>query len=176
MLGKYLAENYLSSIPKRYIKAFLIGCTQPDKNPVTYLKGSFRCHPLRGHHWMSSQNYMQRIAKRLQKKNNLKFLDYYTMGKLIHYTADAFTASHNEEFPMDLEAHRAYESHLQRRFLSYIRCHPISSDIVDGNVMDLIRHYHRSYTKATDLLSADCHYSIFVSSLVVCMILAGASV
>ena len=176
MLGKYLAENYLSSIPKRYIKAFLIGCTQPDKNPATYLKGSIRCHPLRGHHWLSSQKYMEKIADRLQQKNKLKFLDYYTMGKLIHYTVDAFTASHNEEFPMDLEAHRAYESHLQRRFLSYIRCHPISSDIVDGNIMDLIRHYHRSYTKATDLLSADCHYSIFVSSLVVCMILTGASV
>lgn len=98
------------------------------------------------------------------------------MGKLIHYTADAFTASHNEQFPMDLETHRAYECALQDKFLSYIRHHRISANIITGNVMDAIRHYHRFYTDATDSLAADCHYTVLVSSLVVCMLMASSPV
>lgn len=172
ILGKYLAETYLSAVPKRYTKAFLFGCTQPDRNPTTYLKGSFRCQPLRGHHWLSSQNYMQRIARRLQQKRKFKLFDFYTMGKLIHYTADAFTASHNEIFPMDLSTHRAYEIALEDRFLSYIHQHRSPAKRIAGNVMDAIRHYHTSYTNSKDLLAADCHYSVLVTSLVVCMLLS----
>lgn len=176
VLGKYLAENYLPNVPKRYEKAFLFGCTQPDKNPTTYLKGSIRSTPLRGHHWLSSQNYMQRIANRLQSKNKLRLYDFYTLGKLIHYTADAFTASHNEQFPMDITTHRAYEHALQDRFLTYIRQQSAPVSKTCGNVMDAIRHHHQTYSKATDLLSADCHYSVLVSCLVVSILLAGSSI
>ena len=116
MLGNYLAETYFQKLPKRYTKAFLLGCIQPDRNPATYLKGSFRCRPLQGHHWNSSRKYMHRIAKRLENKHKLRIFDYYTMGKLIHYTVDAFTASHNDRFSMDLSAHRAYETKLQGKF------------------------------------------------------------
>lgn len=176
ILGEYLAKNYLPHIPKRYEKAFIFGCTQPDRNPTTYLKGSIRCHPLRGHHWISSKKYMQRIARRLENKNRFHLFDFYTLGKLIHYTADAFTASHNEQFPMNLTTHRSYEHALQDRFLSYIRQHRVSARMESGNVMDTIQHYHQSYRKATDLMTADCHYSVLVSSLVVCMLLAGSPI
>ena len=173
MLGKYLAEAYFPDIPKRYTKAFLFGCTQPDKNPTTYLKGSIRCHPLRGHHWLSSQKYMQRIANRLQNKSKLKLFDFYTLGKLIHYTADAFTASHNEYFPLNLDAHRAYESALQDRFLSYIRKVKISPRPIYGSIMDVIDHYHQAYCDASDRMNADCHYSVLACSAVVGMLLTG---
>lgn len=176
MLGKYLTDVYFSHIPKRYTKAFLLGCIQPDRNPATYLKGSFRIQPLRGHHWKSSRNYMQRIANRLQCKNKLRLIDFYTMGKLIHYTVDAFTASHNEHFPMDLSTHRAYECQLQDRFLSYIRQNRSIFFDTQGNVMDAIRQYHRTYTNSKDLFAADCHYSVLVSSLVVSMLLKGCAV
>lgn len=98
------------------------------------------------------------------------------MGKLIHYTADAFTASHNEQFPMDLSTHRAYERQLQDQFLSYIQQDRSMSCSKQGNVMDAINRYHRSYTNAKDLLSADCHYSVLVSSLVVSMLLKGCPI
>ena len=41
-LGKYLADKYMTAVPKRYIQAFLLGCIEPDRNPATYLKGSVR--------------------------------------------------------------------------------------------------------------------------------------
>lgn len=48
-LGQYLVEHYMENIPGRYVKAFLVGCIEPDRNPVTYLKGSLRFQWLRGH-------------------------------------------------------------------------------------------------------------------------------
>ena len=41
-LGQYLVEKYMPNAPKRYIRAFLIGCIEPARNPVAYLKGSIR--------------------------------------------------------------------------------------------------------------------------------------
>lgn len=172
MLGKYLAEEYLLHAPKRYIVAFLIGCTQPDKNPATYLKGSLRCRPLRGHNWESAQNYMQRIAVRLERRHRLKLLDYYTMGKLIHYTVDAFTSSHNESFTDNLNAHRFYEKNLQVHFLSYLHKRKRLRQGIGGSVMDAIRSYHTEYSAAPSGIRSDCRYSVLVSSLVVCMLLA----
>lgn len=172
ILGKYLTDTYLPHAPKRYKTAFLFGCTEPDKNPITYLKGSIRCRPLQGHNWLSAQKYMQRIALRLQNRRRLTLLDYYTMGKLIHYTQDAFTASHNESFPAGLRAHRSYEFALQEQFVAYIGQQREHFHDLSGNVMDAIRRHHRSYRKSSDQLSADCRYSVLVTSLVICMLLA----
>ena len=36
-LGKYLVQHYMSDTPERYVKAFLLGCIEPDRNPATYL-------------------------------------------------------------------------------------------------------------------------------------------
>ena len=34
-LGKYLVQHYMSDTPERYVKAFLLGCIEPDRNPAT---------------------------------------------------------------------------------------------------------------------------------------------
>ena len=90
-LGQYLVEKYMPHAPKRYIRAFLIGCIEPDRNPVTYLKGSIRCQWLRGHNYENARRYMRRLSERLERKERLFLIDYYALGKLIHYTVDAFT-------------------------------------------------------------------------------------
>ena len=41
-LGQYLAGRYMNHTPKASVRAFLLGCIQPDRNPATYLKGSIR--------------------------------------------------------------------------------------------------------------------------------------
>ena len=98
-LGKYLVQHYMSDTPERYVKAFLLGCIEPDRNPATYLKGSIRCQWLRGHNYRNARRFMRAISARLEKKEKLGLFDYYTLGKLIHYTTDAFTYAHNDTFP-----------------------------------------------------------------------------
>ena len=84
-LGKYLVQHYMSDTPERYVKAFLLGCIEPDRNPATYLKGSIRCQWLRGHNYRNARRFMRAISARLEKKEKLGLFDYYTLGKLIHY-------------------------------------------------------------------------------------------
>ena len=107
-LGKYLVQHYMSDTPERYVKAFLLGCIEPDRNPATYLKGSIRCQWLRGHNYRNARRFMRAISARLEKKEKLGLFDYYTLGKLIHYTTDAFTYAHNDTFPTAMHIAAVY--------------------------------------------------------------------
>ena len=166
MLGRFLADTYLAHAPRRYKHAFLLGCTQPDKNPATYLKGSLRCQWLRGHNWGNAQRYMHRLAWRLEGKPRLKLWDYYNLGKLIHYTADAFTGPHNGNYTGSIRQHRFYEAQLQCHFLSSIpRGRPITPELQAG-IMDSIRRFHRQYIHSPVTIGKDCRYSILATSTV----------
>lgn len=170
MLGKHLASIYFTKTPRRYTFAFLTGCIQPDRNPTTYLKGSIRHRLLHGHNWTNSQKYMQKICRRLENRKKLRLLDFYTMGKLIHYVADAFTFTHNEWFDRDILTHRYYETDLEIQFLKMLSsCHSPRPERSE-NVMDIIRSYHAEYRRFPVSMSADCRYSILVSSMVVAML------
>jgi hypothetical protein len=150
----------------------MLGCTQPDMNPTTYLKGSFRCKWLRGHNWGNAKRYISRLSRRLEHRRKLHLWDYYAMGKLIHYTVDAFTSSHNDHFPTDLYMHRQYENQLQAYFLDYLRQYPPANPTISGTVMDAIRSYHKEYIAAPADIQRDSRYSVLVTSLIVCMLLA----
>lgn len=159
-LGHYLVKRYMENAPKRYIRAFLLGCVEPDKNPTTYLKGSFRRQWLRGHNYGNAQRYMERISRRLERKNRWNILDYYTMGKLIHYTTDAFTYAHNESFDKKLSDHRAYEAKLQDHFLTYLNDTPAVDLQISESVMDSIQSYHRDYVHQPVGIRTDSHFAI----------------
>lgn len=171
-LGRYLADRYMTTLPRRYIKAFLIGCIEPDRNPATYLKGSVRRQWLRGHNWGNAQNYMQRVATRLENRRKLKLLDYYSIGKLIHYTTDAFTSAHNEEFGSDLQDHRKYEEELQNHFLGYLSEGPEFWTDAKRPVMDTIRSYHSDYIHRPVNIHTDSRFAIIVCCMVLTRIFA----
>lgn len=171
-LGRYLADRYMTNLPRRYVRAFLFGCIEPDRNPATYFKGSIRQQWLRGHNWGNAQRYMQRISQRLERKNRLNLLDYYAMGKLIHYTADAFTFAHNAEFGSSLLDHREYEVALQKHFLDYISQNPEFWTDSRHLVMDTIRSYHRDYIRRPVNIHTDTRFAIIVSSMVLTRIFA----
>lgn len=165
-LGRFLAERHMPNAPKRYIRAFLIGCTEPDKNPTTYLKGSIRSQWLRGHNWDNAQRFMGRITRRLEKKKRLYLIDYYTMGKLVHYTADAFTYCHNDAFGKNLQHHRQYETDLQHYFLEYLQRHrPQCTEV--PSIMDAIRAFHRAYSRQPGNVVKDAHYALSACNLIV---------
>ncbi len=171
-LGQYLADRYMTAMPKRHIQAFLLGCIEPDRNPVTYLKGSIRRQWLRGHNWGNSERYMTRLSLRLESRRRLNLLDCYSLGKLIHYTTDAFTSAHNEHFGIDLHKHRTYEEALQNHFLKYLSgCPEIRAD-ARKPVMDTIRSYHREYLCRPVSIQTDTRFTIIVCSMVMTRIFA----
>ncbi len=159
-LGRYLAQHYMEGVPQRYVRAFLVGCVEPDRNPITYLKGSLRCQWLRGHNYQNARRFMRQISRRLERKESLHLFDYYTLGKLIHYTADAFTYAHNASFPKDLSEHREYEAALQEHFLEYMQEDPQVDPRVAQTVMDGICSYHREYIKAPADIRRDSQFAL----------------
>ena len=170
-LGRYLAQRYMENIPEQYFKAFLVGCIQPDRNPATYLKGSLRCQWLRGHNYQNARRFMRKISHRLERKENLKIFDYYTLGKLIHYTADAFTYAHNSTFPTDLEEHREYEAALQDHFLEYLQADPQVDTRMARSVMDAIYSYHREYIAHPADIRRDAQFALTACCCVLAILL-----
>lgn len=114
---------------------------------------------------------MFRLSRRLERRNKLRLWDYYSMGKLIHYTVDAFTFAHNEYFPYPLQAHREYENRLQSYFLQYLKQSVHPTVPACGSVMDTIRSYHSQYSQKPADIHRDSRYSVLVTSLIVCMLL-----
>lgn len=144
-LGNYLVERYMHDVPQRHRKAFLIGCIEPDRNPVTYLKGSLRHQWLRGHNYKNARGYMNRVSRSLERKERLRLVDYYTLGKLIHYTADAFTSAHNDTFSSNLGDHRVYEVAMQNHFLAYMQNVPDVEPEKASSIMEAIYNHRRRY-------------------------------
>lgn len=174
-LGRYLAQKYMDNAPRRYIWAFLIGCTEPDKNPTTYFKGSIRGQWLRGHNWGNSQRYMGRISTKLEQKEQLRLLDFYKIGKLIHYTTDAFTYAHNESFHESLKGHYNYEILLQRYFIRYLANAPASKRVRYESVMDTIQAYHLDYACRPAGVHTDSRFTVIVCCAVLDLLLVNRS-
>lgn len=160
ILGNYLLDQYLPQLPGRYRRAFLLGCIEPDRNPVTYLKGSLRFQWLRGHNYLNARRFMIRISHRLEKKSYFHFLDFYTLGKLIHYTADAFTFAHNDCFPEGLSRHREYEEMLQNHFLTYLRTAPHIEIRHAESIMEAIEHHHLEYSAEPSGIHRDSRFAL----------------
>lgn len=171
-LGKYLTEHYMSDMPKLYVYAFQIGCIEPDRNPVTYLKGSLRCQWLRGHNYRNARRFMRKISWRLEKKSKFNLYDYYSLGKLIHYTADAFTYAHNIDFPTQLSDHREYEDALQKHFLNFMEQDPQIDIMVARNIMSAICSYHRDYEQLESNIHNDSRFALSACCCVLAVLFA----
>lgn len=171
-LGQYLAGHYMTDVPKSCVKAFQIGCIEPDRNPITYLKGSIRCQWLRGHNYHNARRFMRQISCRLEKKETLNLFDYYTLGKLIHYTTDAFTYAHNASFPTQLSDHKAYEDALQEHFLAFMAEDPQVDIKIARSIMEAIYSYHREYESVESNIQNDSHYALTACCCVLAILFA----
>ena len=122
---KLLASSLLESVEgfqaRRFELAFLFGSFQPDCNPLTYLKGSLRAYKFRGHNYSNSQ-CLHRAATSAASSARRRWTmwQYYTLGKLTHYLADAFTYPHNEHYPDPLLCHHQYETDLRAYLQEYL--------------------------------------------------------
>lgn len=159
-LGLRLTREFPGNTKGRHIRAFLLGCIEPDRNPLTYFKGSLRCQWMRGHNYENARHYMQRISARLERKKQWNLLDWYTLGKLIHYTADAFTYAHNNTCPAQLDVHREYEAKLQNYFLEFLQGDPQVDFTLAKSVMETVNEHHKQYMDLPADIRTDSRFAL----------------
>ncbi len=166
-LGRYLMEQLQTQPKRRHTTAFFIGCVEPDRNPLSYLKGSLRAKWFYGHNYQNADRWIERTIRHLQRKRgSWNLVDYYRLGKLIHYTSDAFTYVHNNCFNEPIHAHRAYESELQELFFRRMQEWRASHEARMRDLADFFRAIHAQYLAADADIRRDCQYILDMTSRV----------
>lgn len=158
LLASTLLEYEHGFPARRYEWAFLFGSFQPDCNPLTYLKGSLRACKFRGHNFSNSQPYINNHIRRLQQRTRWSVWNYYTLGKLTHYLADAFTFPHNENYPDSLIAHREYEDTLRVYLAEYLRGRTLRLEQARRDLIMAIDELHRQYMETQATVDQDARY------------------
>ncbi len=158
LLASTLLENEHGFRARRYELAFLFGSFQPDCNPLTYLKGSRRAYKLRGHNFTNSQRYINAHIQYLRASTRWNIWHYYTLGKLTHYLADAFTYPHNENYPESLLEHRHYEDELRQYLASYLENCSLRPIKARQDVIAAIDELHRQYMDTVADMRRDVQY------------------
>lgn len=143
--GKYLLRTLAPDLPQMYRRAFLFGSIEPDYNYATYFRGFLRHERMRGHNFPNAERCIARLCTRLQLREVEGMVAWFRLGKLVHYTADAFTHAHNARFGGNLRQHRDYEMQLQELFLSALDEDTLRNALNCGSVMDMIRAEHKRY-------------------------------
>ena len=167
---KLLASTLLESVDgfcaRRFELAFLFGSFQPDCNPFTYLKGSFRAQKLGGHNYSNSQRFITRHVRHLERRTcRWTIWQYYTLGKLTHYLADAFTFPHNEHYPDTMLAHHQYETDLRAYLEQYLSQRSVAQKSARQNVAEDLMQLHRYYMESAADQGMDVQYILEATAL-----------
>lgn len=165
LLASALLQSQHGFSARRYELAFLFGSFQPDCNPLTYLKGSRRAYKLRGHNYSNSQPFIAKRIARLQRRSSWSIWQYYTLGKLTHYLADAFTYPHNENYPESLIAHRQYEDDLRAYLAEYLQNRKLRRQQLCTDLVTALEELHRQYMAAQADIQRDAQYILRATAL-----------
>ena len=175
LLASTLLENEHGFRARRYELAFLFGSFQPDCNPLTYLKGSRRAYKLRGHNFTNSQRYINTHIRYLRASTRWNIWHYYTLGKLTHYLADAFTYPHNEHYPDPLLCHHQYETDLRAYLQEYLAERTVRRKQFRANVAESIAQLHDYYRQSAADQRMDVQFILEATSLLMAGCLPGAA-
>ena len=165
LLASALLRSHEGFRARRYELAFLFGSFQPDCNPLTYLKGSRRARKLRGHNFSNSQLYIYDHIRRLQQRDRWTVWQYYTLGKLTHYLADAFTYPHNENWPNTLMDHHRYETDLRLSLAEHLSRQALRRRQRRQDLTAAIEQLHRQYMDSRSNLEQDIRYILEATGL-----------
>ena len=151
---------------RRFELAFLFGSFQPDCNPFSYLKGSLRAKKFGGHNYTNSRKYIYDHIQRLQQRHNAWTMwQYYTLGKLTHYLADAFTYPHNEHWPDSLVDHHRYETDLRLSLAEHLSRQALRRRQRRQDLIAAIEQLHRQYMDSKSDLEQDIRYILEATGL-----------
>lgn len=178
---KLLARTLLDSCngfqKKRFELAFLFGSFQPDCNPLSYLKGSIQGKSFRGHNFSNSRHYIDRHILYLQRQSRWTVWQYYTLGKLTHYVADAFTFPHNETYPDSIAAHHRYEDALRIRFAQYLQENgAFVREQSPEDLTNAIDRLHVQYLSSASNWRRDSHYILEANEMLMSGVLSCSAV
>ena len=137
----------------------------PYCNPLTYLKGSLRAYKFRGHNYSNSQHYIYSRISRLQRRQRWTIWQYYTLGKLTHYLADAFTYPHNENYPDSMLCHHQYETDLRAYLEEYLATRALRREKFRQDVADALQELHRQYMAGVADMRKDVQFILKATSL-----------
>ena len=158
LLASALLQNYQGFSRRRFEWAFLLGSCQPDCNPLSYLKGSLRGRFLRGHDFSNSHSYLITRIRQLRRRTHWNLWHYYTLGKLTHYLADAFTYPHNAGFPTSFTGHRPYERALRLYLKHYLSNHPPLPQTASQNPEYDLYRLHQQYSQQSSDIPRDVSF------------------
>ena len=165
LLASALLRSHEGFRARRYELAFLFGSFQPGCNPLTYLKGSRRAKRLGGHNFSNSQLYIYDHIRRLQQRDRWTVWQYYTLGKLTHYLADAFTYPHNENWPNTLMDHHRYETDLRLSLAEHLSRQALRRRQRRQDLISAIEQLHRQYLDSRSDLEQDIRYILEATGL-----------
>ena len=151
---------------RRFELAFLFGSFQPDCNPFSYLKGSLRAKKFGGHNYTNSRKYIYDHIQRLQQRHKAWTIwQYYTLGKLTHYLADAFTYPHNENFPDTMLDHHRYETDLRQYFSDYMAHRTPRQLKAAQELTAALEELHRQYMENCSTTGRDTRYILMATRM-----------
>ena len=174
LLAHTLMDSYNGFHKRRFELAFLLGSFQPDCNPLSYLKGSIHGKKFMGHNFSNSQHYIDQHILRLQRRERWTVWPYYTLGKLTHYLADAFTFPHNDTYTDSIAAHRRYEDALREHFIRYLKARNIRRAKAREDLCSAISELHRQYVESTSSWHRDATYILTANQMLMATLLPEA--
>ena len=166
ILAVFLIDKMGRSMSFFYRRMFILGSLEPDRKPFTYLHGITKGEKFHGHNYENILPVMRKLFESPQSKNKLGIRDYYRLGKLTHYVADAFTYPHNRIFQGSLLQHCRYEQELHCEFVSALRRQGTDSgDLQRIRRFQDIENLHEEYLRHAGGCEADCGYILKVSGM-----------
>ena len=139
--------------------AFEYGCVTPDINPVTYIKG---------HTYSGTIDNVKNVLSRLHGKLRNP-IDYFQLGRAVHFIGDYFTFPHTPLFRGTLAEHRSYE----RKLHEYISR---QKDLPDGistedlsdveKCIGLLEKLQKKYFTIRHSISTDWSYIKYACSAI----------
>ena len=151
LLGRFLLEQHGASPDPICRSLFLLGCTEPDWNPLTYTRGSVKHRFMHGHNAENAGAHLARLTRRLQESGVRTPFQWFRFGAALHYLADSFTFVHNRMFTGSLKEHRLYERLLHPVFVRHLQEGCAVLLPADGSS-------HRAYLNAPRSYQTDCRY------------------
>ena len=165
LLARTLLRSEMGFAAKRFELAFLFGSFQPDVNPFSYLKGTLHYNKLKGHNYANSRNYINAKIVKLQHRQFWTVWQYYTLGKLTHYLADAYTYPHNENYPNTMLDHHCYETDLRKFMRGYLAHRYIRRQQARRDLVAALEELHQQYMETRASMIRDANYILKATGL-----------
>ena len=165
LLARTLLRGETGFSARRFELAFLFGSFQPDVNPLSYLKGSLRHNKLKGHNYANSRAYINARILKLQRRRRWTMWQYYTLGKLTHYLADAYTYPHNEDYPDSMMDHHNYETGLRQFMRGYLSNRHICRQQARRDLIAALEELHEQYMSTRASMIRDANYILKATGL-----------